>query len=252
MKKLLSLAVAGIAIAAITPSMYAKSKEEKAGRQAAVAARGEMRAQTVQQPSRTMTVQRPSPTMQRSAAIIRRDLPSGRAQVATQSGVRTSGRTFTRSEPSIAFGGQTRAERRERAFATNRTEVRRDFSDTRSDFRFHRPPSTVFRDWDHDRIYTWDNHRWHWYGGNWVIVGASPDYAYYDEPVTTSYVATSGSLVADVQRQLAREGYDPGPIDGVMGGQTRAAIMAFQRDNGLMVTGRIDSRLLDQLDLDIR
>jgi hypothetical protein len=223
--------------------MYAKSKEEKAGRHAAVAARGEMRQRVVQQPARTM---------QRSAAIVRRDLPSGRSQVATQSRVRTSGRTFTRSEPSIAFGGQTRAERRERAFATNRTEFRRDWSDARSEFRFRRPPVTVFRDWDHDRIHTWDNHRWHWYGGSWVIVGASPDYVYYDEPVTTSYVGTSGSLVVDVQRELAREGYDPGPIDGVMGGQTRGAIMAFQRDNGLMVTGRIDSKLLDQLDLDIR
>jgi Putative peptidoglycan binding domain len=243
MKKLLSLAVAGIAIVAISPSMYAKSKEEKAGRHAAVAARGEMRQRVVQQPARTM---------QRSAAIVRRDLPSGRSQVATQSRVRTSGRSFTRSEPSIAFGGQTRAERRERAFATNRTEFRRDWNDARSEFRFRRPPVTVFRDWDHDRIHTWDNHRWHWYGGSWVIVGASPDYVYYDEPVTTGYVATSGSLVVDVQRELAREGYDPGPIDGVMGGQTRGAIMAFQRDNGLMVTGRIDSKLLDQLDLDIR
>ncbi len=190
--------------------------------------------------------------MQRSATIVRRDLPSGRSRVATQSRIGTSGRTVTRSEPSIAFGGQTRAERRERTFATNRTEFRRDWRDDRGEFRFRRPPVTVFRDWDHDRIHSWDNHRWHWYGGSWVIVGASPDYAYYDEPVTTSYVATSGSLVADVQRVLAREGYDPGPIDGVMGGQTRSAIMVFQRDNGLMVTGRIDSKLLDQLDLDIR
>jgi hypothetical protein len=243
MKKLLSLAVVGIAIAAISPSTYAKSKEEKGERRAMASARGEVRARAVQQPSRAM---------QPSATVVRRDLPSVRSRVATQSRIGTSSRTFTRSEPSIAFGGQTRAERRERTIATDRTEFRRDWRDDRGDFRFRRPPVTTFRDWDRDRIYTWDNHQWHWYGGNWVIVGALPGYTYYNEPVTTSYVAESGSLVADIQRQLTREGYDPGPIDGVMGGQTRAAIMAFQRDNGLWVTGRIDSKLLDQLDLDIR
>jgi peptidoglycan hydrolase-like protein with peptidoglycan-binding domain len=73
----------------------------------------------------------------------------------------------------------------------------------------------------------------------------------YDEPYvsTYAYADTSGSTVAAVQRELAREGYDPGPIDGVLGGQTRSAIAAFQNDNGLAATGRIDTALLDQLGL---
>jgi hypothetical protein len=251
MKKLLSLAIACAAFAAMAQTTYAKHEKEKAAPgKGTAAAPGQMRQQAVQQPAPVM--QRPQRT---ETKIARRDVSGGQSQFTTRARAGTSGRTVTRTEPSVAFGGQTRAERRERAFTTNRTDVRRDWSDSnwnRGEVRFQRPPATVYRDWDHNRIYNWNDHRWHWYGGSWVIVDAGPDYAYYDEPVATSYVGTSGSLVADVQRQLSRDGYDPGPIDGVMGGQTRGAIMAFQRDSGLYVTGRIDSKLLDRLNLDIR
>jgi hypothetical protein len=173
----------------------------------------------------------------------RTQVQAPRSQVRSQARVATSNRVITRSQPSVAFGGQTRAERRERTFTTNRTDW------DRGDFRYRRPPTTVWRDWDRDRIHDWDNHRWHWYNGAWVIVGASPDYVYYDEPVASTYAYSSGSMVADVQRQLAHEGYNPGPIDGVLGGQTRSAIAAFQHDNGLAATGRIDMALLDELNL---
>lgn len=46
---------------------------------------------------------------------------------------------------------------------------------------------------------------------------------------------------------LASLGYAPGPIDGVIGGQTLEAIMAFEADQGLPRTGRIDTGLLDRL-----
>jgi Putative peptidoglycan binding domain len=247
MKKLLSLAVAGAALAALALPTYAKTKEEKAaGGRAKAEARGEVRERVVQQPPRSM--QHPA---RAAANIERRDVRSGSSRVTTRARVDSSGRTITRSEPSVAFGGQTRAERRERTVAVDRTEFRRDRDRDldRGEFRFRRPPITTYRTWDRDRIYTWDNHRWHWYGGNWVIVDASPGYVYYDEPIATTYVATSGSLVARVQRELSRDGYDPGPVDGVMGGQTRSAIIAFQRDNGMPVTGRIDSALLNELNL---
>lgn len=42
---------------------------------------------------------------------------------------------------------------------------------------------------------------------------------------------------ADVQRALSRAGYNPGPVDGIMGSGTRSAIAAFQRDNDLTPTG---------------
>ena len=40
-----------------------------------------------------------------------------------------------------------------------------------------------------------------------------------------------------VQSALAALGYDPGPVDGVMGPQTRAAVQAFQRGAGLASDG---------------
>ena len=47
---------------------------------------------------------------------------------------------------------------------------------------------------------------------------------------------------------LAALGYSPGPIDGMIGGQTYEAVMAFEADQGLPQTGRVDSGLLDRLE----
>ncbi len=47
--------------------------------------------------------------------------------------------------------------------------------------------------------------------------------------------------VAFYQTRLADLGYDPGPIDGNLGGRTKAAIRAFQRARGLPVTGELSS-----------
>ena len=49
--------------------------------------------------------------------------------------------------------------------------------------------------------------------------------------------------IAHLQRALHRLGYDPGPVDGIPGARTRAAIRAFQADTGLPVNGRISERL---------
>ena len=49
--------------------------------------------------------------------------------------------------------------------------------------------------------------------------------------------------IANLQRALRRLGYDPGPVDGIPGARTRAAIRAFQTDAGLPVNGLISERL---------
>lgn len=46
---------------------------------------------------------------------------------------------------------------------------------------------------------------------------------------------TSDSIVKQVQRELKRKGYDPGPIDGVLGIKTQTALKQFQVDNNLPV-----------------
>jgi localization factor PodJL len=53
--------------------------------------------------------------------------------------------------------------------------------------------------------------------------------------------------VRSVQADLARLGFNPGPVDGQMGSRTRSAILAYQRANGLSPTGRIDDALLSSL-----
>jgi DNA invertase Pin-like site-specific DNA recombinase len=56
----------------------------------------------------------------------------------------------------------------------------------------------------------------------------------------TGYTRASGSRrVREVQRQLVRRGYRPGPVDGRFGPRTRAAVMWFQTKHGLARTGRI-------------
>jgi LysM repeat protein len=44
--------------------------------------------------------------------------------------------------------------------------------------------------------------------------------------------------VAAVQVGLRAHGFDPGPIDGISGPLTRAALLAFQRERGIRATGR--------------
>jgi peptidoglycan hydrolase-like protein with peptidoglycan-binding domain len=47
----------------------------------------------------------------------------------------------------------------------------------------------------------------------------------------------SGASVSTLQRLLAQRGFDPGPVDGDFGAGTQAALVAFQRANGLEADG---------------
>jgi len=55
------------------------------------------------------------------------------------------------------------------------------------------------------------------------------------------------ATVQAIQQKLNELGYNAGPADGLMGGSTRAAIIAFQQDRGLATTGAADQSLLLQL-----
>ena len=54
-------------------------------------------------------------------------------------------------------------------------------------------------------------------------------------------------LVRDIQRALNEAGYNAGLVDGIAGRRTRAAIAAFQEENGLAATGEIGAELVDKL-----
>jgi peptidoglycan hydrolase-like protein with peptidoglycan-binding domain len=50
-----------------------------------------------------------------------------------------------------------------------------------------------------------------------------------------------GAEVERAQQALKQMGHDPGPIDGVIGAQTSAAVRAYQKQQGLRVTGQLDA-----------
>ena len=167
-----------------------------------------------------------------------------------------------RQAPTIAFGGS--ASRNVERNVNDRDRNDRRFNDAtttrnfdRSDFRHARPPLDIYRNWDRHSIHTWNHNRYRWYGNEWIILGGGYDTPYYTDdsvsyydsaPAPMEYAAT-GDLATSVQGELARRGYDPGAVDGVIGPQTRNAIAQFQNDRGLAVTGRIDRALINALDL---
>jgi peptidoglycan hydrolase-like protein with peptidoglycan-binding domain len=50
----------------------------------------------------------------------------------------------------------------------------------------------------------------------------------------------AGVTIRTAQAALRQLGYDPGTIDGVLGQQTRAVILRFQRAQHLRATGALD------------
>jgi peptidoglycan hydrolase-like protein with peptidoglycan-binding domain len=53
--------------------------------------------------------------------------------------------------------------------------------------------------------------------------------------------------IREVQRDLLRKGYDPGPVDGIFGPKTEGALREFQKAQQLPVTGQLDDRSLAAL-----
>jgi peptidoglycan hydrolase-like protein with peptidoglycan-binding domain len=53
--------------------------------------------------------------------------------------------------------------------------------------------------------------------------------------------------ILTVQEGLARLGYSPGPLDGVLGAQTRDAIRRFEQDRNLAQTGSITEELVREV-----
>jgi len=84
----------------------------------------------------------------------------------------------------------------------------------------------------------------------WYRPGYHPGYY---RPVVVApvpvYPVYSYSVAYDVQTALRRRGYYHGPIDGILGPSSRAAIRRWQYDHRLAVTGGINRPLLRSLGL---
>ena len=91
---------------------------------------------------------------------------------------------------------------------------------------------------------------WYWNTGYWYPAWGYDPYASYpyDGPIYTGYAnLTPDQVVVNVQVALRDQGYYAGAVDGAMGPQTRAALAAFQSDNGLEVTSAVDQPTLQTL-----
>ncbi|MFT3706282.1 MAG: peptidoglycan-binding protein [Archangium sp.] len=74
------------------------------------------------------------------------------------------------------------------------------------------------------------------------ITSSTPAFVPSSQQTTALTSATlkkgaSGAAVTELQRALARAGFDPGSVDGQFGANTERAVKAFQRANGLEADG---------------
>ncbi|HEY7647515.1 MAG TPA: peptidoglycan-binding protein [Methylomirabilota bacterium] len=53
--------------------------------------------------------------------------------------------------------------------------------------------------------------------------------------------------VRTAQQALVDKGYNPGPVDGLMGPKTRAAVQEFQGKEGLEANGQLDMKTMSRL-----
>ena len=144
---------------------------------------------------------------------------------------------------------------------------------------FARRSAGWHHDWDRHSDHWWHGHRCRFVNGSWFIfdLGFFPWYGwdyypydyyypypygpygydpgvyegdnYYGQDTYDSPDQSSDSGVAAAQERLAREGYYRGQIDGVFGRETRRAVIRYQSDHGLQVTGYLTAETRQSLGL---
>jgi peptidoglycan hydrolase-like protein with peptidoglycan-binding domain len=67
--------------------------------------------------------------------------------------------------------------------------------------------------------------------------------------VTPTFAAQGSDRTRAAQQALKDKGFDPGPIDGIDGPKTDAAVREYQEKNNLVVDGRLNDQVLDSLGL---
>jgi hypothetical protein len=100
-------------------------------------------------------------------------------------------------------------------------------------------------------IISFDFGWWGWWDGWWYPCWGYDPYSYYgyDQPIYGYGGLAPDQVVANLQAALQEQGYFSYAVDGQMGPLTRAAIMNYQRDHLLPITGSIDPATLGSLGL---
>ena len=193
-------------------------------------------------------------------------------------------RQFATGTTDRRFDGSRTVNGRETRLTRNGNDSRNRFQNRGSnvgrDHVFARRSADWHRDWDRRRDHWWHGHRCHFVNGFWFIydTGFYPydywypygygyyasdyypydydpgvyqggDADYYGQGAYGSSEQYADSTVASVQEQLARQGYYRGEIDGIFGAETRRAVVRYQSDQGLRVTGNLNADTLRALGL---
>jgi hypothetical protein len=146
------------------------------------------------------------------------------ANRATNTRNTVNSRSYTSNRTSVAFGGS--------GYANGRGGYQYAFASHRG--------------WNPGSEYYWGGHHYRWFNNGWFII--DPGFGYYGPGYAYGSGYNSGIRVsAQVQVALQQQGYYQGPVDGIVGPQTQAAIAAYQQANGLPVTGNITRGLLSDL-----
>jgi len=203
-----------------------------------------------------------APSSARSSTVVNRGRTFHKQGVATDTSIRRRGnvavtgqRNFTaKSETRRAVAVNRETNRSRNVTVTNNWRSNRFSGQRYAAFRnYHREWHS--RDWwrhNHSRIVFVFGAPYYWGAGYWYPAwGYYPNAYYpYDGPIYAGNADLSPDQVTvEVQRQLQRDGYYAGPVDGVLGPMTRQAIAAFQADHNLAITSTIDEPTLDTLGL---
>jgi Putative peptidoglycan binding domain len=194
---------------------------------------------------------------------------------------RTFSRQFATGTATRRFDGSRPVISRETRLTRNRNDSRNRFQNRGSNLGrervFARRSADWHRDWDRRRDHWWHGHRCHFVNGFWFIydTGFYPydywypyDYGsyasdyypydsdpgvyegdYYGQGLYGASEQYADSTVAAVQEQLAQQGYYRGEIDGIFGAETRRAVVRYQSDHGLRMTGNLNADTLGALGL---
>ncbi|MBC8586976.1 LysM peptidoglycan-binding domain-containing protein [Paratissierella segnis] len=73
--------------------------------------------------------------------------------------------------------------------------------------------------------------------GQVICIPTSPGPGPQPGACPTLRLGSQGASVRQLQTLLRNNGFDPGPIDGIFGNRTHAAVIAFQRSRGLVQDG---------------
>ena len=198
-------------------------------------------------------------------------------------------RQFATGTASRRFNDPRGLDFRENRFTRSGNNFGNRFGNRSSNFArdhiFARRSADWHRDWDRSRDHWWHSHRCRFVNGVWFIYdfGFDPydywypygypygypydgygydyypygyngdvsqgDIDYYSQGAYDSSVQSTDSTISTAQQQLAEQGYYSGEIDGIFGPETRRAVMRYQSDHGLGVTGRLNLDTLRALGL---